>query len=154
MSTTANSSSEFIVELLSEHGKRRAELGRGDDCKQAYQAYDKACRKYPHNGVRLRQGNQTIALSHRGPVCARAETLKLHWTVRAFNQAADLRIGFFVPGSVLTPMGQDSAPSSMAARSFRQNSSSCSRAESITSSASRIALFHLNMTLSPQLPAP
>jgi hypothetical protein len=36
----------------------------------------------------------------------------------ASNQAADFSIGFFVQGSVLTPMGQDSAPSPMAARSI------------------------------------
>jgi hypothetical protein len=42
MSTTANSSSEYVLELLSEHGKRRAELGRGEDLKQALRAYEKA----------------------------------------------------------------------------------------------------------------
>ena len=53
-----------------------------------------------------------------------------------------------VPGSLLTPMGQDSCPCSIASRSFRQNSSSCSRPESLSSSTSIAALFHLNMTLS------
>jgi hypothetical protein len=39
--TTANSSAEYVLELLSEHGKRRAELGRGSDGKQAHRAYVK-----------------------------------------------------------------------------------------------------------------
>jgi|GraSoiStandDraft_39_1057311.scaffolds.fasta_scaffold496432_1 hypothetical protein len=59
--TTANSSAEYVLELLSEHGKRRAELGRGSDGKQAHRAYVKVCNKYPHNRVLLRQGNQIIA---------------------------------------------------------------------------------------------
>jgi hypothetical protein len=45
-------------------------------------------------------------------------------------------------------MGQDSCPRSIAARRFRQNSSSYSRAESISSSASITALFHLSMSFS------
>jgi hypothetical protein len=61
--STANSSTEYVVELLSEHGKRRCILGSGDDCEQANGAYDVACRKFPYNLVRLRQGPQTIALS-------------------------------------------------------------------------------------------
>jgi hypothetical protein len=60
MGSTA-SSSEYFVELLSEHGKRRCELGNGDDSKQAYAAYDRACREHAYTSVRLRQGKQVIA---------------------------------------------------------------------------------------------
>jgi hypothetical protein len=70
-------------------------------------------------------------------------------TERCLNQATDFKIGFFVPGSVLTPMGQVSAPPSMAARSILQNASSCSRVRVVSSASSKAALFHLNMTLSP-----
>ncbi len=42
-------------------GKRRCELGMGTDCKQAHRSYVKACDKYSHNRVWLRQGNQTLA---------------------------------------------------------------------------------------------
>jgi len=59
-------------------------------------------------------------------------------------------LGFFVPGCVIMPIGQDSCPCSIAARNIRQNSSSCSRIRSMVSSASSKAEpFHLNMTLSP-----
>ena len=64
-------------------------------------------------------------------------------------QAVDnFKIGLFVPGSVLTPTGQVSFPARRAARSFWQNSSSCSRfIRTIRSSSalSETASFHLIM---------
>jgi hypothetical protein len=69
------------------------------------------------------------------------------------RQAVDnFKIGFFVPGSVLTPTGQVSFPAQRAARSFRQNSSSCSRfIRPIRSSSalSKTASFHLIMRPPP-----
>src|SRR6266446_3579909 len=70
-----------------------------------------------------------------------------HWFL--FIQAVDnFKIGLFVPGSVVTPTGQVSFPARRAARSFRQNSSSCSRfIRTIRSSSalSETASFHLIM---------
>ena len=61
-----------------------------------------------------------------------------------------IAIGFSVPGSVLTPMGQDSRPRSIAARRTLQNSSSCSRLRSIAPSApSKAVAIRFSMTLSP-----
>src|SRR5262245_22719136 len=64
-------------------------------------------------------------------------------------QAVDnFKIGLLVPGSVLTPTGRVSVPARRAARSFRQNSSSCSRfIRTIRSSSalSETASFHLIM---------
>jgi len=61
-------------------------------------------------------------------------------------QAVDnFKIGRFVPGSMLTPTGQVSFPARRAARSFRQNSSSCCRfIRPIRSSSalSKTASFH------------
>jgi len=64
------------------------------------------------------------------------------------------KIGLFVPGSVLTPTGQVSFPARRAARSFRQNSSSCSRfIQTIRSSSalSKTAPFHLIMMPLPRI---
>jgi hypothetical protein len=57
MSMTANSSAEYVIELLSEHGQRRATLG-WSNADAAFEAYDATIRKYPHTRVRLRQGEQ------------------------------------------------------------------------------------------------
>jgi hypothetical protein len=63
---TAESSSTYVIELLSEHGKRRCILASvaisSNGCELAHDAYDEACRRYPHTHVRMRQGKQTIAL--------------------------------------------------------------------------------------------
>jgi hypothetical protein len=56
MSATANSSAEYVLELLSEHGKRRCILGSGSDVDEAWIAYEEACEEHAYNGVRLRQG--------------------------------------------------------------------------------------------------
>jgi hypothetical protein len=53
---------DYVVELLSEHGKRRAIIGWGRDIDAAHKCYDDTLRQYPHTWVRLRQGKQTIAL--------------------------------------------------------------------------------------------
>src|SRR5260370_15792269 len=70
-----------------------------------------------------------------------------HWFL--FIHAVDnFKIGLFVPGSMLTPTGQVSFPARRAVRSFRQNSSSCSRfTRTIRSSSalSETASFHLIM---------
>jgi hypothetical protein len=66
MSTTAKCSAplpnDFVVELLSEHGKRRALIGWGADVGAAHECYDATLKQYPHTRVRMRQGKQTIAL--------------------------------------------------------------------------------------------
>jgi hypothetical protein len=59
---TAESSSTYVIELVSEHGRRRCILGSGNDCENAHKIYDQACREFPHTRVRMRQGKQTIAL--------------------------------------------------------------------------------------------
>src|SRR5215471_7510755 len=69
-----------------------------------------------------------------------------HWFL--FQAVDNLKIGLFVPGSVLTPTGQVSFPARRAARSFWQNSSSCSRfIRTLRSSSapSETASFHLIM---------
>jgi hypothetical protein len=60
-------------------------------------------------------------------------------------------MGRFVPGSVITPMEQDSFPCSIAARSVAQKSSSCARMRAIAynkSSSAKQPAFHLNIALS------
>lgn len=83
---------------------------------------------------------------------AGAKTAVRSWAkadVSSVPQAVDnFKIGLFVPGSVVTPTGQVSLPARRAARSFRQNSSSCSRfIRTIRSSSalSETASFHLIM---------
>ena len=89
-------------------------------------------------------GAKTAVRSWRKPT--QAPCLR-HWFL--FIQAVDnFKIGLFVPGSVLTPTGQVSFPAQRAARSFWQNSSSCSRfIRTIRSSSalSETASFHLIM---------
>jgi hypothetical protein len=66
MSTTETSSApspdHYVVELVSEHGKKRRILGWGSNVDQAYERYDAALREHPHTCVRLRQGKQIIAV--------------------------------------------------------------------------------------------
>lgn len=80
---------------------------------------------------------------------AKADVSSVPQALVPFIQAVDnFKIGLFVPGSVLTPTGQVSFPARRAARSFRQNSSSCSRfIRTIRSSSalSETASFHLIM---------
>jgi hypothetical protein len=60
-------------------------------------------------------------------------------------------MGLFVPGSVITPIEQDSFPCSIAARSAAQKSSSCTRMRAIAynkSSSAKQAAFDLNIALS------
>jgi len=65
MSTETNSAplpDDYVIELLSEHGKKRRILGWGSNVDQAYEHYDAALREHPHTWVRLRLGKQIIAL--------------------------------------------------------------------------------------------
>ena len=56
-----------------------------------------------------------------------------------------------MPGSVHTPMGHDSCPASIAARSLAQKSSSCARMRTVAcnkSSSAKQTALHLNITTS------
>ena len=69
MSSTANSTSplpdDYVVELLSEHGKRRCLIGWADNVHAARECYEAAMVQYPHTMIRLRQGKQPLALKLR-----------------------------------------------------------------------------------------
>jgi hypothetical protein len=61
--------------------------------------------------------------------------------------------GLFVPGSVTTPIGQDSSPASIAPRSLPQNASSCARRRAMCvkkSSSPKEAGFHFNIITASQ----
>ena len=65
MSTETSSAplpDDYVVELLSEHGKKRRILGWGSNVDQAYERYDAALRDHPHTWVSLLQGKQIIAV--------------------------------------------------------------------------------------------
>jgi hypothetical protein len=53
---------DYVVELLSEHGKCDRIIGWGPDLDAARNCYDAATKKHPHTTVRLRRGVQQIAL--------------------------------------------------------------------------------------------
>jgi len=53
---------EYVVELLSEHGKRRAVIGTSSNADAIHDCYDEALKHYPHTIVQMRQGKQIIAL--------------------------------------------------------------------------------------------
>jgi hypothetical protein len=65
-STTANSTAplpnDYVVELLSETGKRHRLIGWGSDIDAARRCYDDTSKEYPHTWGKMRQGKQTIAL--------------------------------------------------------------------------------------------
>ena len=53
---------DYVIELLSERGKKHRILGWGSNINQAHECYDAALRDHPHTWVRMRQGRQTIAV--------------------------------------------------------------------------------------------
>jgi hypothetical protein len=57
---------DYVVELLSEHGKCDRIIGWGPDPDAARICYDAAVKKHPHTTVRLRRGVQQIALRMSG----------------------------------------------------------------------------------------
>ena len=56
------SSADYVIELLSDRGKRQAILGRTSNGYLAHECYEAALRDYPYTCVRMRQGKQTIAM--------------------------------------------------------------------------------------------
>jgi hypothetical protein len=71
MSSSAPVTEDYVVELLSEHGKRRALIGCSSNADAIYECYDYALRAYPHTTVRMRQGKQTTGFVFRTRTCTR-----------------------------------------------------------------------------------